>query len=308
MFGQLDASRGTLVAWKKPFSTLSVTSVPPPGRDPRHVFQSVQEVPEDETSAQAPPAEESPKDEQPSPKKIRTEGWGNLFPTATPGWKCERCLITNNPEDDKCKACEAPRLGTGTASVVGGSAAGGNNGSGGAAVSSAAASGGSIGTGVFRFGVGEETMESIEESKGGFKFGITEGGFSFGKMDKSLSETPKPTEFSFPKTKGTTEDVFKPESEKENAPESPAHFSSEIKPPAKSEHEPPKFSFGVTPKLDFINNAITSLQEDQARALANKDTTLHHQISMQLQQLQNKKFEVIMHDVNKDGSSPNSHV
>ena len=170
-------------------------------------------------------------------------------------------------------SCESPRVGTGTATGIGGSAAGGIDGSGRAAVGGAAASGGgtnataapfvfgattsgatatatatfggSIGTGGFRFGGAEDRKE---ESKGGFNFGITEGGFSFGKIDKSSAEAPKPSRFSFPNPKETKDDEPKPESEKEVAPETPACFSFGIKPPAKS--EPPKFSFGVTPAVE----------------------------------------------------------
>ena len=53
-----DASRGTLVAWKKPFRMHIVTSIPPPGRDPRHVFLPLQEVSKKEAPIQASPAEE----------------------------------------------------------------------------------------------------------------------------------------------------------------------------------------------------------------------------------------------------------
>jgi hypothetical protein len=76
----------------------------------------------------------------------------------------------------------------------------------------------------------------------------------------------------------------------------------------------PIISFAPSPKrkhtkLDHINNAITSLQEAQARALANEDTIVHDQISMQLQELHDKKFDLIMQDFHKDGSSsPDSHV
>ena len=90
--------------------------------------------------------------------------------------------------------------------------------------------------------------------------------------------------------------------ENNTTPAAPAAMSSPI------------ISFAPSPKrkltkLDRINNAITSLQEAQARALANEDTIVHDQISMQLQELHDKKFDLIMQDFHKDGSSsPDSHV
>jgi hypothetical protein len=62
-------------------------------------------------------------------------------------------------------------------------------------------------------------------------------------------------------------------------------------------------------KIDRLNKAILSLQATQAQSLANQDTKLHEQISMQLFELQTKRYELLKQSL-EDGSSPknNSHM
>ena len=198
-----DASRGKLKACKEPFLTLSVTSVPPPERDPRHVFQPRQEVSEGDALAQAPPAEEeeveeeSPKHEESIPNGTRTEGWGDLFPKRTPGWKCETCLIINVLEDVKCKACESPRVGTGTATGIGGSAAGGVDGSGRAAVGGAAASDGGTNAAAAPFAFGATSSGATATAAFGGSIGT--GGFRFGGAeDRNAATAPEAPLFGAP--------------------------------------------------------------------------------------------------------------
>jgi hypothetical protein len=40
-----------------------------------------------------------------------TAGWGGMFATATDSWKCDTCMVQNKLSDNKCAACEMPRLG-----------------------------------------------------------------------------------------------------------------------------------------------------------------------------------------------------
>ena len=90
----------------------------------------------------------------------KSEGWGTSFGKSQEGsWKCDICMVSNNPNDTKCAACETLRPGyedkeDGKLGYIGSLPAGSL-----------------IGAGGFSFGGGSTTEPSSSIGAGGFSFG-----------------------------------------------------------------------------------------------------------------------------------------
>ena len=124
----------------------------------------------------------------------KSEGWGTSFGKSQEGsWKCDICMVSNNPNDTKCAACETLRPGyedkeDGKLGYIGSLPAGSL-----------------IGAGGFSFGGGSTTEPSSSIGAGGFSFGgapamsyssegkkvVTGGGFTFGKEPAKVERGEK---------------------------------------------------------------------------------------------------------------------
>ena len=124
----------------------------------------------------------------------KSEGWGTSFGKSQEGsWKCDICMVSNNPNDTKCAACETLRPGyedkeDGKLGYIGSLPAGSL-----------------IGAGGFSFGGGSTTEPSSSIGAGGFSFGgapamsyssegkkvVTGGGFTFGKEPAEVERGEK---------------------------------------------------------------------------------------------------------------------